>query len=183
MLEEIVRNQITGYSNYIKPEKVLLNEFWIILLYCKPFWCIHNSAIMKPVWSLNFWSLLEARISKIKVIGFMGQSCHSVSSGYLSNHEIFMDHESDISCNEMGTLTISQEEEITVPWGHHHTATMHQLQEQEEQQQGKAIQLRRVSATTPRRLASARTEVRLTDAGSNGERVWSLSWGNHGSIG
>ena len=70
---------------------------------------------MKPVWSLSFWSLLEARISKIKVIGFMGQSCHSVSSGYLSNHEIFMDHESDISCNEMGTLTISQEEEITVP--------------------------------------------------------------------
>ena len=56
--------------------------------------------IMKPVWSLSFWSLLESRISKIKVVGFMGQSCHSESSGYLSNHATFIDHESDISCNE-----------------------------------------------------------------------------------
>ena len=55
---------------------------------------------MKPVWSFSFWSLLEARISKIKVIGFMGQSCHLVSSGYLSNHATFMDHEFDVSCNE-----------------------------------------------------------------------------------
>ena len=130
---------------------------------------------MKPVWSLSFWSLLESRISKIKVIGFMGQSCHSESSGHLINHATFMDHESDISCNEkLYSYNLARGKEITVPWGHHHTATMHQLQEQEEQQQGKAIQLRRVSATTPRRLASARTEVRLTDAGSNGERVWSL---------
>ena len=98
---------------------------------------------MKPVWSLSFWSLHESRISKIKVIGFMGQSCHSESSGYLSNHATFMDHESDISCNEkLYSYNIARGKEITVPWGHHHTATMHQLQEQEEQQQGKAIQLR-----------------------------------------
>ena len=55
---------------------------------------------MKPVWSFSFWSLMESRISKIKVIGFMGQSCHSESSGYLSNHATFMDHKSDIRCNE-----------------------------------------------------------------------------------
>ena len=58
---------------------------------------------------------------------------------------------------------------------------MHQLQEQEEQQQGKAIQLRR-RRRPPREDWTARTEVRLTDAGSNGERVWSLSWGIMGAL-
>ena len=55
---------------------------------------------MKPVWSLSFWLLLESRKIKIKVTGFKGQSCHSVRSGYLSNHATFMNHESDIRCNE-----------------------------------------------------------------------------------
>ena len=129
---------------------------------------------MKPVWSFSFWSLLEFRISKIKVIGFMGQSCHSVSSGYLSNHATFMDHESDISCNEkLYSYNIARGRNHCPmrPSSYCNNASTARTRGTTARQGNSTS---KASATT-RRLASARTEVRLTDAGSNGERVWSLS--------
>ena len=56
----------------------------------------------------------------------------------------------------------------------HRPAKMQQQQEQDEQQQGKTTTS--TSLATARRMASALIELRLTDAGSSGERrVWSFS--------